>query len=213
MTFDESWQAFLDAPTTLRPTEGVREAWHKGRVHYAVWILRLNDLRLLERVAAVVEALEGLPLRPVRAQDLHVTVAIGGFRGERLPVHDDDVHHFDLEVPLRALSMTPASRFRLQIGEAHSFLTCAALRVDADPGLETLRQRVGPGPRFGHPFLPHVTVGSYLADLPTQEVAERLSPLRSLPPIELEVDAVELVDFDARVAGSPLVTRARAPLV
>jgi len=210
MTFDENWASFLAAPTTLGPKPDVREAWHQGRRRYAVWILRVADPRVHRRMAEVAEAL-ACPIRRVPDEDAHITLSIGGFRCER-PKRDDDVHNHDLEITARALSMTPPEPLTVEVRGAHSFLTCAVLQVRDPTGrLEALRARIGEGLRFGHPWLPHVTVGSYLEDHPIREIANDLDPLRDLPPIEVPVEAVELVDFDAHTPGAPLVTRARLP--
>ena len=122
VTFADSWQAFLEAPTTLGPRPGGREDWHQGRVHYALKV------------------------------------------------------------------------------------------SDPDGGIAALRARTGADLRFGHPYLPHVTVGSYQADIPTPQIAAAMEPLRELPPLVVQIEAVELVDYDARLEGAPLKTRARLPL-
>ncbi len=213
VTFADSWQAFVEAPTTLGPRPGVREAWHRGRVHYALWMLRLEDERVLERKASISQALAGFSTRPIAPADAHVTLSVAGFRGERMPAQDDEVHNWELEVTGRSLTMSPSDRFTITIGGAHSFLTCAALKVsDPDGGLASLRSRTGADLRFGHPYLPHVTVSSYQADIPTSQIAAALEPLRELPPLVVQIEAVELVDYDARLEGAPLKTRARLPL-
>ena len=191
----------------------MREGWHRGRARYARWALRAPQRALHERVAEAQRALGGL----VRAQppaDLHVTVFVVGFPSAA-PVWDDDVGEDALDRQAAAVIGAGLPPLRLAVGASNAFLSCAFLEV-ADPHGDLARLRgllVGAARevRFA-PYLPHVTVGIFPATVPTAPLAAAIAPLRGLPPLSLEFDAVELVDFDAAVPGAPLVTRRRVAL-
>ena len=66
--------------------------------------------------------------------------------------------------------------------------------------------QVGPPELRFAPYNPHVTVGRFPRAMPTGPVAERLRPLRALPPLSVEVQSIELLTFDATIWDAPLKT-------
>lgn len=209
------WARFVAAPTTLGPTPGVREAWHRGRPRYAVWVLRVHDPAVLDRRAAMADHLAPHGAQPFT--DPHVTVFVAGFPTER-PVEDDDVAEATLRAQLAALAAAPLRAPRLTVGGLNAFLTCPMLEIhDPHGDLDALRAPLL-GALLGAerevrfaPFLPHFTVGPFGDTRPTGPVAAAIAPYRALPPLALRPDALELVTFDRGVLGA-LTTVARVPL-
>ncbi len=208
---DATWAAFAAAGQTCGPSPGERDAWLRGRSRYLVWVVRADGVAVRARVRAAAEAL-GTAIRPVALSDLHVTVWVAGFSCDRVRF-DDDVDPAVIDAQLRALS--GATAFRLDVGGVNSFTSTPFLEVD-DPngGLAALRRRLGAHHdelRFS-PYRPHLSVGSYVDSRPVAPLITALSPLRRLPPLAVDIDAVELCAFDGRVPGAPLRTLHRVAL-
>ncbi len=196
---------------TQGETPGVREAWHRGRKRYAVWIVRVEEACVAERALQVARALERF-IVPQPRSDLHVTVWVAGFP-THAPEHDDDIAEAVLSAQAEALSKV--ERFSLRVTGASSFYSVPYLAVEADRGLlDEIRTRLaahGREQRF-EGYVPHVTLGRYRGSLPTAPIAEVLQGLFELPALELPVAALEWVELDAQREGSPLVTRRRVTL-
>lgn len=197
---------------TLGLDPGVREAWHRGRARYAVWLLRVREPAVWARAAEVAAAI-GPTLRPQPASEMHITLFVCGFPTES-PRFDDDVGWDTLRAQRESLLAFSAAPPRLAIGAANAFLSCPFLEVlDPAGDLARLRQALAPHApeiRFA-PYLPHITVGLLPEAVPTSMVIQRLQPFRPLPEITLRPSAIELVEFDAARAGAPLMTRWSLP--
>ena len=209
--FDTVWDDFRAAPTTLGPTPGVREAWHRGRRRYAVWVVRVGGDALRARLAALGDVLAPHGVRPF--QDPHVTVFVAGFPAPA-PAHDDDLADHVLRAQVAALAAAPGP-LRLTVGPLTAFLSCPVLEVaDSHGDLARIRaplQALHPELRYA-PYRPHVTVGTFADTRPTGPIAAAIAPFRDLPPIVLAPDAVELVTFDADEVGGHLTTVARVAM-
>lgn len=199
----DPWTAFTTAATTLGPTPGAREAWHRGRPYYAVWCLRIAEPAVLARREAVAAALA--PHGLVRLQAAHVTLAVAGFPTDT-PRHDDDVDAATLAAQRRALAERVPTAPRLHVGGASAFASCPFLTViDPEGVLDTLRSAllaVRDEPRTSA-YVPHVTVGAFADSRPTGPVAAALAPFRDLPPLPVAPAAVELVRFAADREEAP----------
>lgn len=204
------WRHFTDAAATTAEDAEVRAAWHKNRPRYAVWLLRVNDEAVQQRVAAVAGALAPWL---VPQPDLHVTLAIAGFPQET-SVHDDDVSPALLHEQAAALR-TRMRRFVIGVHGACAFLAAPFLVVsDDDDQLRQLRAIVDPPDRALtiHNYVPHVTVGTWNGRHATAPLAALLTPFLNLPPLTVPVTAVELVEYAAAEPHARLVTRISVPL-
>lgn len=209
---DEVWATFCRGPQTLAESPGVRAAWHRGRPRYHLWAFRVRAADVTERVVYLQRALDGV-FDPLPREDLHITAFVAGFATD-IPVHDDCVRWSALDGQAHAVRHE-GRRVRLRVGGVGSFLSVPFLWVsDPDGNLARLRAllaRHGRELRFA-PYRPHVTLGRYVSGLPTAPVAARLAPFRQLPWLDLGLDAVELVSFEADTPGAPLVTERSVPL-
>lgn len=210
--FERAWQALLCQQNTLPPTDGVRDSWRRGRERYAAWMIRVQEPTIAERVGQIAEQFEDCA-SPVPLSQLHVTTFVVGF-----PVtcvqHDDDVEQRVLREQAARLSEARLGAFRLSVGGAGAFTTAPFLEVhDRDGGLARIRGALGAvfersgrrELRFAD-FLPHVTIAHFTHAVPVSRVVGTLSAWRHLPSIEWTVTAIELVDFDARIAHAAFRT-------
>jgi len=209
---DEVWSTFCRGPATLAESAGVRAAWHRGRRRYHLWAFRVRAPDVTDRVAHLQQALAGA-FEPAPRDDLHVTAFVAGFATTN-PLHDDCVPWQALDLQTRALR-EEGRRVRLRVGGVGSFLSVPFLWVGDPYGeldhLRSVLARHGREIRFA-PYRPHLTLGRYVADVPTAPLAARFAPFRQLPSLELNLDAVELVSFEAATPGAPLVTERTVPL-
>ncbi len=211
--FAETWDTFCGAPCMQGPTPGHREAWAAGRSTYAVWAVRVESEALHDRVTRIQSEL-GASLRPVPLEDLHVTTWVAGFPTAVAPVQDDDIPEEALE--RQAAAVQGLGPFRLRVGGANSFTTAPFLEVfDPEEGLLRLRQaltRCGPPELRFASYQPHITLATALDDVPTAPLREVLGAHRGLTALELPVEQLVQLRFDARLPGSPLHTHCTVPL-
>ena len=166
---------------------------------------------LCARMASLAAAL-GPSIRAIDSSQAHITLFVSGFIAE-VPRLDDDVAPSVLLRQRDALAAADLS-LSLSVGPANSFSTAAFLEVHERGGLSRARALLsgqGDELRFGL-YHPHVTVGVYRDTRPAAPLAAALSAGRTLPPLSVRPDAIELVVFDAHVEGSPLLTRHRVSL-
>ncbi|MCG5056027.1 MAG: 2'-5' RNA ligase family protein [Myxococcales bacterium] len=210
---DDTRRVFAAGPDTLVESAGVRQAWHRGRSRYAVWIVRVDDPEVHARVAAAQRTLSAW-IEPLGAEDLHITLAVAGFVAPRATANDDVTP--TALAQQAALARTVGGPFVYRIGGLHSFLGAPFLAIeDVTGSLARLHGALtAPGcPLAPTRYLPHLTVGRYAGRFPTRDLLPALARPDEPPPRQRCFDEVELVTFAARTPHAPLVTRARIPLV
>ncbi|MEL6349422.1 MAG: 2'-5' RNA ligase family protein [Myxococcota bacterium] len=191
----------------MGPSVGTREAWRRGRKQYAVWLFRVRSAAVQQRARDVIAAL-GDTIRPTPLDDLHVTLFVAGFPTDH-PQLDDDVAEATLHEQRRALASAQFSGFTLTIGSANAFASAPFLEVQGD--IEPIRQVLiaassQPEIRFSD-YRPHLTLGVFQDSGPIWPVQQTLARFRTASPIHVGIGGIELVTFDARIAGSRLETR------
>jgi 2'-5' RNA ligase len=211
--FDAVWQGFRERSRTLGPTPGAREAWHQGRRHYAVWVLRVACPVVAADVAQRQAHLAGF-IDPVPPDQLHVTARVLGFPTPA-PVLQDDVQQSRIDAVVAALRADPPDAVRVQVAGRGSFASAAMLPVhDIDGALHRVRQRLAhgvPEQRFG-PYRPHITLGAYTADHPVDRVLPALQRAPDRAPIHVVLDTLDLVWIDAVEPAAPWQIAARVAL-
>jgi hypothetical protein len=154
----------------MGPAPGIREAWHRGRRWYHVWVLAVDDVRVVARRDAVLAAL-GSRVVPFSARSPHVTVWVHGFEEEEAggpPGH-----------PVRAPAGV-GSTVAIEVGGVNSFASCPFLEVRG-AGLEALRAGFEGVEDDPPEYLPHLTAARYAGSLPIRPIIDALAPLRELP--------------------------------
>ena len=204
------WHDFKAASATSTEAPGVRAAWHKGRQTYAVWVLRVHDETVKQRVYQLSEALrEWVTPEP----DLHVTLAIAGFPQQPC-VHDDDVPIARLKNQAEAVQ-AEAQRVSFRVHGACSFLAAPFLCVTDDDGhLARLRRVLDPPgrPLTIQDYVPHITAGRWKEAYATAVMAKRMEPLMKADPLTVTAQAVELVEYAAADPQARLMTKLHIPL-
>jgi len=204
--FATTWTQFCTATHLLGPTPGVRERWAAGRTQYAVWAIRIRSDAVSQRVALLQDSLRPWT-RPIPSTDLHVTTWVAGFPTVE-PTLDDDIHEDALA--LQSAALGGQSSFRLAIGAANSFTTAPFLEVhDPDGGLARIRAALeaqGPRELRFAPYTPHLTIGTATANHLVAPLRACLEPYRRLPTIEVQVQCIEQLRFDAARPGARLQT-------
>lgn len=202
----DPWSSFLAAGSTLGPTPGAREAWHRGRERYAVWLLRVTEPAIQTRRHGAAEALAPHGLVPLH--DAHITVFVAGFPTHQ-PRFDDDVHLHVLEAQLAALRAHRWPLPKLSVGGVSAFRSCPFLEVH-DPENTLTRLRAALGAHTTEPeapdYVPHLTIGAFADSRPAAPIAAALAPFRELPPLAFQPASLELVTFEAGRSDGPLTT-------
>jgi hypothetical protein len=199
---------FLAEPHTLRNARGDFSAWHRGRPHYLLWALDVDQAAVRARVADAQHALHGLLLDGYRRQP-HVTLALCGFPAQAPSAADEfDAAWLDARVAaLRAARIAP---FTIEIGALESFSSAPFLCVQGGgDALDALRACLQPA--VGHPqgdYVAHVTVGLYAGAWPTAAVASRFDAFRAGPPLRCEITRISLMGYIAEEIGGALFTLA-----
>ena len=139
---------------------------------------------------------------PVPLEDLHITLWVSGF--------PQAVCRWDDDGPLDLLRRQEAalqgqSACRVQLGRPSAFLSCAILEVlDCEGGIASLRSALNLGQelRFER-YRPHITLGTFRGDLPTEPIARVIRDLAQGSGEALMLDAVDRVGLDPARAGAP----------
>ncbi|MFE7114470.1 2'-5' RNA ligase family protein [Streptomyces sp. NPDC057654] len=190
---EHDWRAFSSVG---RMTDHwARPGWDLGRRSY-YWMLTFpQSPRLLGRVRHCRSALEHLGMDPVPDDGLHITVArIGGA---------DEVTPADLRRLVRLVSAMPLSAFQVF---AHPLAgSRGAIRFSLAPWTPLIRLHAAlttgarstpvPGGKPTASYRPHLGLAYNNIDRPAAPVIDAVEPLRSLPPVPLDVTHVALVEL------------------
>ncbi len=193
---------------TIATVEQDHFGWHRGRTHYGLWLVALEDPVVREKVAAARRHLARFLLQTCDRQP-HITLFVCGFPA-RVPVHDDDVSEERLEAQAALLSGAGIRPFSLRINGLNSFASAPYLEVEDRAGmLEALRSILsGAGPEVGRqePFVPHVTVGSYSAAFDAPMVCRQLTSFDQ-DPLTVKVGKLSFATYRARELAGALTVR------
>lgn len=187
--------------------------WHRGRPHYAVWAVALDDRAIDARLEQLRAALQPLLLPGYRRQP-HITLQLCGFAVDP-PLQADDFGPHHLQAHTDALTRLRLPAFELRIGGAFSFASAACLAVqDPSCSLPQLRAALSRAAANGDatPYVPHLTAGLYRGAWPMHEIQQRLRALQSLPEIAVPVTQLAWMCYDTAVVGGPLRTLQRFEL-
>lgn len=193
-SLDQRWDEFRKLDR-LKNQWYWRPGWHTGRRFYT-WHLTFDGYRDLHDLSARIQRAIDLPyLSLVPDRWLHLTMQGLGFTGE---VHDSDLAAIVDAARKRCREVAP---FDMSLGPGdadsegvglliQSWQPVADVRTAIRNAIATVWAEV-PEPSDG--FRPHVTVAYSAADEPCSTLRERLSTLRSMPPVTIRIATVELI--------------------
>jgi 2'-5' RNA ligase len=188
--------------------------WRRGRVHYAVWVIDVDDAAIDARLRAAQRQLGRARLHTLPGRAAHVTVFVCGFEVAERRL-DDDFSRAMASAQETSLAELRCPPFELEVGGLDSFDSAAFLRVsDPSGSLTRLRKALAascPEQRFA-PYVPHLTLGLYRRAEPKDELARCIAAFVDGGPLPLRVVSLRRVRYDARVMDSALETTFEWPL-
>ncbi len=179
--------------------------WRKERTHYAVWAIDVDTPVLRAATAAMRAHLADKLLNGYRRQP-HVTLHLCGFPATA-PRFDDDYPGATLQRQIAALQAAGPAPFTLEIGSPASFTSAAYFSVaDHAGGIRAARQTLAgtETPDDGFPYTPHVTCGLYRGEFHLPTLLQRMATCRSDLPVQLKIERLTLMAYEAAVIGGPL---------
>ena len=187
--------AFLALEKTTAIQQRDYRAWHRGRTHYAVWVIDFEEPDILTHLHRAREHFADILYKPF-ARHLHVTVSVSGFWVDS-PQWDDDYTPAQYRAQQRRLHQLTLPAFDITLGAINSFASALYAEVqDSEHGLATVRQalqEVMPELRWT-PYVPHVTLGVYRVEMACP------------PPLRKRVTHVKLITYAAQELLGPLHT-------
>ncbi len=210
---------------TLAAQEHDPQAWRQGRERYAVWVIELASQQtaagaaINRRIHAVRQHLASWIWWGQR--QAHITIQVCGFVVPTSPapagLRNDDYLFAWRQAQIAALQTLAPKRFTLYVGAPDSFESAAFLQVfDSQSALPAIRQALAlPHSEFRQgDWVPHITLGLYRQAWPKTDVADALHQIEPehSAPLPLTVEALTLVDYDARSLSGCLRLLERHPL-
>lgn len=200
------YSELLKYSKTYGPLKGDFYDWHKDRPKYAVWVLELNDDHFLQRYQEAQQHLSPY-LISTYARKPHITLAPCGFLTPEKQYHDDycvDAIRQDVD---RILSLG-LSTIEITIRNILiSYAIAPGFEVfDIRGDLKSLNQLLAKHDHFEehYDYFPHVTVGLYNAEWPTNLILYALKQFEIQADILLALNAIKLVSYVPTISGGQL---------
>ena len=181
--------------------------WHRGRVEYSLWMIRIGSNEIESRVHAAREYLSGLLLSSYHRQP-HITLFVCGFL-EKTQRFDDDYTMLQFQRQAHALSESGIGPFSLEIGGLNSFSSAPFLEVHDPKGQLDRLRTVLSGTRqeiASDRFTPHITVGLYSNVFPGRMVLYRMADFPAIPS-RLDVEQITFATYRAQENAGALSYR------
>lgn len=190
-----------------------RPGWSPGRQSFH-WFVTFRDAEDLQALAASCQQRLRLPfLDPVPAHWLHLTVRRLAFIDEITPAQ------VEAAVETVASACSTTRPFTLRVGPLAG--SAGAVRFTVTPWrpLTALRTvvheaaiKTGLAAAPSRRYRPHIGIAYCNDTVPTTAVLDRVAVLRTLPPVDVNVDALELVRLRREDRQYRWETKARFPL-
>jgi len=185
-------------PTTIPSETRDYPEWHHGRESYAVWVLRCDQSKAIQKKFSTArEHLKGYLLEPYQRQP-HITLFVCGFLVEE-DQYNDDFTQVEMDAQIRVLEKANIQQFEIKIGSMNSFASAPFLEIhDPDGGIPHLREVLSRGASEFRtaPYRPHLTVGLYADAFQSKQVLERMSDFSS-EPLRWRVEQITLATYRA----------------
>ncbi|OOS22458.1 2'-5' RNA ligase family protein [Moraxella pluranimalium] len=187
----------MTTPTAVSPlTTADYQKWHKGRRHYGVWYIPIDDDKVVAYCQSLRDELGELFADNYRRQ-WHITLFVNGFYVDNRQ-YDDDFDECILTNQINDLQNLQLSRFHLTTQNLGSFINCAYVGVKMHPALMQIRQHLGNHHQEIAPltYTPHITLGLYRHAFDYDAVINRLNSVATTA-LDIPVNRLMFATFDA----------------
>ena len=179
--------------------------WHKGRTHYSLWYLEIQQPELLQYLHHLRQHFSDILYTP-NTRQFHITLFICGFLTAHKPAWDDDFNQQQLQQQIDSLSSAQKSSFKLKTGCLNSFESALFIEIeDTEGSLAEIRQQFYACTEEVAPlqYCPHITLGLYKDHLNSDAVFERI---QNIPQQQFEFQTRQLTfgTYHAQVLQGPL---------
>lgn len=221
--FAEAWRRFQASTSVRLLQETLEWEWTRGRTDYAAFLIPVSDPGVSTHIAAVIEAISGIPgVDPYPEAYWHATIKGIGFMA-------DEARREDEVTPAEVRRMAEDARklierqapFRVRIGRVNAFAEVVYMEVLDGGVIRRLNQRLLEGiagiqrqPVDGEGYLPHISIARFSSDEGLAELKETLSRLREKqgPGPEMTVRDVLLIQAHLTSEAPTFETLAAYPL-
>lgn len=179
--------------------------WRQGRSEFAVWAIDLDLPDLVALSAQYQNHLQHFLLADYLRQP-HITLQIAGFPCTTASLPDDfPPQQMQAQIArLRAIEQAP---FAIEVLAVDSFSSAAYFTIcDSSGGIARIRNALACAGDDDFPYIPHVTFGLYRAAFPMATVLRELSAVPTFEPMQLTINKVSLLTYQAAVIGGTLST-------
>jgi 2'-5' RNA ligase len=179
--------------------------WRQGRSEFAVWAIDLDLPDLIALSAQYQNHLQHFLLADYLRQP-HITLQIAGFPCTTASLPDDfPPQKMQAQIArLRAIEQAP---FAIEVLAVDSFSSAAYFTIcDSSGGIARIRNALACAGDDDFPYIPHVTFGLYRAAFPMATVLRELSAVPTFEPMQLTINKVSLLTYQAAVIGGTLST-------
>ena len=179
--------------------------WRQGRSEFAVWAIDL-DLPDLSALCRQYQSHMQDYLLADYLRQPHITLHIAGFPCATASLPDDfPPQQMQAQIArLRAIEQAP---FAIEVAGVDSFSSAAYFAIsDPSGGIARIRNALACAGDDDFPYTPHVTFGLYRAAFPMLDVMRELSAGPTFEPLQLTINKVSLLTYQAAVIGGALST-------
>lgn len=185
--FGEAWRRFEASDSVRLLDETLESEWKRGRTDYAAFLIQITDSDVLAHIAAILEAIGGIPgVEPYPEAYWHATIKGVAFMVDEA-TRDDELS--PAEVQRMAEEARPLlerqAAFRAQIRQVNAFAEVVYMEVLDGGVIRMLNQRLLDGiagiqrqPVDGDYYLPHISIARFSSDEGLSQLKEALARLR-----------------------------------
>lgn len=200
------YSELLKYSKTYGPLKGDFYDWHKGRSKYAVWVLELDDDQFLQRYFDAQHHLSSY-LISTYVRKPHITLAPCGFlMPEKNDIDDYDIQ--TLEQDIEDILSLKLNTIEIAIRNVLiSYAIAPGFEVlDLQGDLKRLNDSLAKHDHFeeNYNYFPHVTVGLYNDEWPTDLILNELKCFEIQEDILLKFNVIKLVSYVPTVSGGQL---------
>lgn len=198
------YSELLKYAKTYGPLKDDYYEWHKNRPKYGIWMLELADSIFLERFDNAQQYLSHYLMSTYQRKP-HITLAVCGFMASQ-KVFWDDYDQRSLQQDIDQILAMNLQKIVFTIdNRLISYAIAPGFKVLDDHGtLSALHQKLTKVDSEKISYFPHVTVGLYNDEWPTEEIVRQLKAFDVQENIILTADVIKLASYVPTEAGGAL---------